>query len=70
MITIVKCFRTVCVASTAQEPRTAYSGELGFRMFSVRVSTHFEIIDGHRLIIFKRAFPASLDTEANNLNQI
>lgn len=62
MITIVKCLRTVCVARTAQEPSTAYSGALGFLKFSVRERTHFEIIDGHLFIIFKRYFPASLDT--------
>jgi hypothetical protein len=52
--------RTVCVERTVQEPSTAYSGELGFRKCSVRESTHFEIIDGHLLIIFSRDFPASL----------
>lgn len=59
-ITAVKCLRTVCVERTEQEPSTAYSGELGFRKCSVRESTHFEIIDGHLLIIFSRDFPASL----------
>lgn len=58
--TIVKCLRTVCVERTAQDPRTAYSGEVGLLKFSVRESTHFEIKDGHLLIIFKRDFPASL----------
>lgn len=60
MSTIVKCLRTVCVERTAQEPRTACSDELGFRKFSVRESTHFEIIDGHLLIIFNSDLPARL----------
>ena len=60
MITVVKCLRTVCVESTAQEPRTAWSGELGFLKFSDKESTHFEIKDGHLFIIFNRDFPASL----------
>lgn len=63
--TIVKCLRTVCVARTAQEPKTSYSGETGFRKFSVRVSTHLEIMDGHRFSNFKRDFPASLRSNSN-----
>lgn len=68
--TIVRCLRTVCEERTAQEPRTACSGELGFRRLSVRLSTHFEIIKGHRFIIFRRAFPASLVVDLTNLNKI
>lgn len=60
MPTVVRRFKTVCVPRTAQEPKTAYSGALGFHKFSVRVRTQFEIILGQRFIIFKSAFPASL----------
>lgn len=61
--TVVKCFRTVCVERTAQEPRTTYSGVFGILKFSARESTHFEIKDGHLLIIFNRDLPASLGTK-------
>lgn len=64
MTTIDKCLRTVFEVRIAQEPRTACSGELGSRKFSLREKMHFEIIDGHLLIIFKKDLPASLHTVA------
>lgn len=60
MPTVVRRFRMVCVPRTAQEPKTAHSGALGFRKFTVSVKTQFEILLGQRLIIFKSAFPACL----------
>lgn len=60
-ITVVKCLRTVCEARTEQEPNTSHSLGLGSCKLLARVITHFEIVDGHLLISFTRAFPASLD---------
>lgn len=56
----VRRLRTVWDESIAQEPKTAFSGELGFLKFSERVSTQFEIVDGHLFIILRTLFVAIL----------
>lgn len=61
-ITVVKCLRTVCEERTEHEPSTAYSSALGLHKLLVNVMTHFEIIEGHLLIILIRDFPANLTT--------
>jgi len=60
LITVAKCLRTVWVDRIVQEPRTAYSGALGFAKFSVKLSMHLDTMDGHLFIIFRRLLLASL----------
>lgn len=66
IITDVKRLRTVWVERTAQEPKTAYSGELGAFKFSLRAYTQLEIVEGHLFSIFRRDFPASLKMPEKN----
>lgn len=57
---MVKCLRSVRSERMVQDPRTTYSGELGFVNFSVKTAMHLETIDGHLFNIFRRPLAASL----------